>query len=66
MMFYNDLHYFIQYYPFKYILTMKNYYYILGVERNATVEEIRSAYVKLAIKFHPDNNNSDVFFPAGA
>jgi molecular chaperone DnaJ len=31
-----------------------NYYQILNVDRNATLEEIRKSYLKLATKYHPD------------
>ena len=38
---------------------MKDYYKILGVDKNATQEEIKKEYRKLCLKYHPDRNNGD-------
>uniref|UniRef100_A0A6C0B1C8 J domain-containing protein n=1 Tax=viral metagenome TaxID=1070528 RepID=A0A6C0B1C8_9ZZZZ len=38
----------------------KNFYTILGVDENASIDEIKKSYRKLSLKYHPDRNQGDI------
>ena len=40
-------------------MAKRDYYEVLGLDRGASEAELKKAYRRLAMKFHPDRNSDD-------
>ena len=41
-------------------MRQKDYYRILGIEKDATHQQVKETYRRLAFEFHPDRNKGDL------